>query len=517
MRKKSAQPSVDGFVPRQAGARVGVSSRSLGQAASKNTLQAKEHTRPLQTARSITRADVDESLRAIDDEPAPAPKKRGWLRRRSPKPPSRRRKIMKRVALALLIVVVVLAGYFGWKFLVASGNVLGGNWLGFLQNARLKEDKYGRTNVVIFGTSGWSMKGDDWDGAMLTDSIMVVSVDQDENDVYTISLPRDLYVGTCTETGKLNEIYWCAQQAGKSDREAAVEFQQKAGDILGIDVHYYVHANWKALVQGVNAVGGVDVKITGSEGNGIYDVATNLRYSEGEVAHLNGEKALALARARGSSGGYGLSGGNFDREKNQQKVLAALQKKATSASTLANPVAVSGLMDALGDNLRTNFKTNETQALINLAKNMKKTTSLPLVGRKNNQPDLVTTGSLPGSNISIVQPTAGIQVYDEIHAYIAKHLRADFTATIDVLNASNITGRAQTKADSLAASGYTIGTVANAPKSSTKPVRIFQLNKDKAKVATALKDRYEVAIEKEALSGYTPSKDADFVIVFGGS
>ena len=52
----------------------------------------------------------------------------------------------------------------------------------------------GRTNILIFGTSGYSMDEDAWDGAMLTDSIMVVSLDQDNYDAYMMSLPRDLYV-----------------------------------------------------------------------------------------------------------------------------------------------------------------------------------------------------------------------------------------------------------------------------------------------------------------------------------
>lgn len=55
--------------------------------------------------------------------------------------------------------------------------------------------------------------------------------------------------------------------------------------------------------------------------------------------------------------GTGLAQSNFDREKNQQKVIVALREKALSAGTLANPGKVMSLISALGDNLNTNFDT----------------------------------------------------------------------------------------------------------------------------------------------------------------
>lgn len=509
--KKNTQPSIDGFVRRQAGGTLsGRSLHAIGQA--RQPIDATgETTQPIstQSARAPIRSDIDESLRAVDaDDDDVSPKKRRLFRRR-PKhiaPPSRRRKIIKRIGLIFLLIILVVAGYFGWKVLLTGSKIFQGNLLGVFQHQRLREDANGRTNVLIFGTSGWSMEGDDWDGALLTDSIMVVSVDQDTNDAYTISLPRDMYVGTCTATGKLNETYWCAQQAGKSDEEAAKAFAEVAGTILGLEVQYYVHANWKALVQGVNAVGGVDVKIEGTGGQGIYDVATGIRYREGEIAHMNGEKALAFARARGSEGGYGLDGSNFAREKNQQRLLAALQKKATSASVLANPAAVAGLLDALGDNLRTNFQAREVQALIDIARNTSNITSLPFVGRPNGEPDLMdSTGN----------PVAGRGNYTEIQAYIRKSLQGDKVATVDVLNGSGVMGLAQTKADELAARGYTISAVENAPKKISTRVVIYQLDESKTTAAKVFEEKYGVTVKTEKLSGYTPSKDAEFIIIFG--
>jgi len=522
--KKSPHTSVDGFVPRRASTPVGAPRRELGKPRAELKSGRQLEHQPPRRATTGLQSDIDQSLMAIDtEEEVVAPKRRRFLRRRKqPKAPlTRRRKIVKRLKWAVIIIVLLTAGYFGWKFIQTSGKLFNGNLFGLIQHKRLKEDANGRTNILVFGTSGYSMKETNgWDGAFLTDSIMLVSVDQDTDQGYTISLPRDLYVQhTCTNSlgttsGKLNETFYCAyNDNNKSEKAGAAALMKTAGEITGLDVQYYVHADWTALKKSVDAVGGVDVKIESSDPRGIYDVATKIDYKNGQTVHLNGERALALARARNSEGGYGLPGGNFDREKNQQKILGALQKKATSAGTIANPAAVSNLLDALGDNVRTDFETSEIQALIDIAKNTEKLKSLPFVGRKDG-PDLMTTGMYGGA--SIVQPTAGVFNYTDIHGYIKKALRGDKTAVIDVLNASTTTGLATQKASELEANGYIIGKVDNAPKSSTTPVRIYQLDETKTSVADALAKQYDVTITKGGLDGYSASDDTDFIIVFGG-
>lgn len=520
--KKTPRTSVDGFVSRRSGTKIGTPSRELGKPRTElgKPIESRRIQRPTTPG---LEADIDQSLMAIDNEPEVTPKRRLFRRKRSRTksvPPTKRRKILKRIKWVILILLILVVGYFGWKLVVSTGKVLNGNLFGLLQHKRLKEDANGRTNIVIFGTSGWSMnEANGWDGAFLTDSIMVLSVDQDTQQSYTISLPRDLYVQhTCqntlgTTSGKLNETFYCGyNDGGKNEKAGAEALMKAAGEVTGLTVQYYVHANWTALQQGVDAVGGVNIKIESSDPRGIYDVATKINYKNGETAHLNGQQALALARARNSEGGYGLAGGNFDREKNQQRLLVALQKKAMSVGTLANPAAVSKLLDALGDNLRTSFDTSEIQALIDVAKNTDQMKSLPLVGRKG-ESDLVTTGMHNGA--SIVQPTAGLFNYNDIRAYIKKSIFGDTSAVIDVLNGSSTSGLAKQKANELEAGGYIIGKIGNAPEASKEAIRVYQLDETKTKAADALAQQYGVTVTHGSPTGYTPSDDTDFVIIFG--
>jgi LCP family protein required for cell wall assembly len=369
------------------------------------------------------------------------------------------------------------------------------------------------------------MEEDAWDGAFLTDSIMIVSIDQDNHDAYMISLPRDLYVEhTCkkllgTSAGKLNETYYCAFIDNNRDGEkGAAALRETTGKILGLDVQYYIHADWTALVQAVNAVGGVDVMIESSDPRGIYDVGTGIKFPNGKV-HLDGEEALALARARGAWGGYGLPNSNFDREIYQQKILTALQQKALSVGTLANPAAVNSLLDALGDNLRTNFKTSEVQTLMDLAKNVKSSAmiSLPLVDREDGGSNLVTTGMV--GSISIVRPVKGLYDYSDIINYVMRNISTDpvtrEAAKIDILNGSDQSGLAQKKADELEEAGYSINDVTNAPNVISDKVKIYQLNDKKTATAAALEKRFNVKVISGKLEGHT--SEADFVIVFGSN
>ena len=480
-------------------------------------------------------SDIEDSLNQIDDIPpietAEAPRRSRRARRQAEKAALRTKKkgdkkrIIKWTVILLIVAILGAVGYFAVKVYIAGGNVFSGNPLGMLvAKTRLKEDSNGRTNVLIFGTSGYSMDEGAWDGAMLTDSIMVVSVDQDNHDAYMVSLPRDLYVrNECPvlgkTQGKLNEVFYCAYAENKDEKAGAEALMKKTGEILGLDIHYYAHADWTALVQAVDAVGGVDVKIESDDPRGIYDSSTGLKFANGEVAHLSGEKALALARARNHNyGDYGLASGNYAREQNQQKILIALQQKALSVGTLLNPVAVNGLIDSIGNNLITSFESGHVQTLIDLVSNigdgdMK---SLPLVGRENGEPDLVGSYS-PGGSYAGEAPLAGVFDYSDIQSYIRQNLSSDPViregAVIDVLNGSEVAGLAGDEADGLESDGFTIGEIGNAPSTFNGEVQIYQLNNEMTGTAEALKKKYGSEITAGELSGYYT--EADFIVVIG--
>lgn len=539
---KKNTPSIDGFIPRRPGSQIGDLHSLKDVDSAIAPIDRSLHTGDNMGAeaigtprlgKEIGRDDIDESLREIDD-PSSGKKARKNSRRdrkkRDRRPRNKVLRIIKWVLISLGILAVLVAGYIFLKAILAGNSIFKGNIFDIIQNQRLKEDENGRSNFVIFGTAE-DDEGGEHGGPNLTDSIMVMSIDQDEKNAYMISLPRDLWVEyqeVCDVgyQGKLNAVYFCGSNDGEDEAAGAAALQAKAGEITGLDIQYFVHLNFTAVVEAVDAVGGVDVKIETDNPNGIYDPNFDWKcnyqchyvdYAKDEIAHLDGEHALALARARNAQGGYGLEGGNFDREQNQQKIIKALREKAVSAGTLTNLGAITGLIDTLGKNLRTNIETKEIRTLMELGSSIKSESiiSLSLVDEENR---LVATGMYNGQ--SIVRPILGLLDYADIIEYIDKNLTSDpvvkEAAHVTVLNGTNTSGVAKTEADKLEALGFVIDGTDNAPDGTYGKAEIYQIDKDKTASAAKLKELYGVTL-KTTTPPVSVVGETDFLIIIGAA
>ena len=302
-----------------------------------------------------------------------------------------------------------------------TATIFEGQPLDIFTPVELKRDANGYTNVLIFGTSE---DEENHSGALLADSIMVLSLNQDNKKVATYSIPRDLWVDygrTCSvgNYGKINAGYLCALEAWGNDKKAAGnDFARLIGGIVGQEIPYFMEVNW-TVVRGVtNSLGGIDVDVHSSgtcPGGGIVDNNMQLTLPDG-VSHLDGDTALKLARARNSHGGCGLSRSNFDREINQQRIIQAMQQKALSLGLLTEPSKVMGILDALGDNLSTNITMSELRTGIDIASNMTAgITSIDTSGQ-------FTTGAI--GSASVVLPISGQGDYTSLRAYLASQLTA---------------------------------------------------------------------------------------------
>lgn len=335
-------------------------------------------------------------------------------------------KARKIITSLLLIIVLAIIGLIVW------GMVFGNDIISKLTNGQsgifdimhlmseehveLKKDANGRTNILAFGTSGYNMEGDEGngvhDGAQLTDSIMVISFDQETHDVAMVSLPRDLKAGrTCTATGKVNEVYWCANIDGDNEKAGADALAEKIKEILGVDIQYYVHVNWQTISSIVDMIGGIDITLDEDIQDYYY---TGAVYDAGVAYHLDGGMALGLARAR-----HGTSGGDFTRGNSQQKILIAIKDKIM-ANGISWTNALS-MINSIGDNLRTNISLDEMKTGIWLMGDidLNGMRQVPLIDYENGI-NYMTTGMING--ISYVLPTAGVDNYNSLQIYIQEKL-----------------------------------------------------------------------------------------------
>ncbi len=544
---KNKKSSTDGFIPRRSGEQLGDLHSENKRATFSSELEYRPlHTgdnndvRPIgdpQSGRGLGRSDIDDSLKDIDEDSDEKVVKKlsRKQRRRLAGQVKRPRSLIKRIIKWFIIIIFVAAlgvgGYMAYKFYTAGSNILQGSFLDILKTQALKQDSNGRSNFLVLGTSEDDLGHD---GANLTDSMLVVSIDQTNKNVYMFSVPRDLYVkyGTaCTSgySGKINAYFSCVNEdtTTEAEQDRLTQTQKLVGDIFGMDIQYGIHVNHTVIKEAVDAVGGVDVDIQGSNGDsGVLDRNFDWRCSykcylvkyDNGVYHLDGEHALFLSMARGDvAPTYGLGNSNFDREKNQQKIMMALKDKAMTTGTLTNLTAVMKLIDTFGANLRTNIQTAEIRTIAKVASEVKTSDifMLSLVGVDNS---VVKSGNYDGA--SVVMPSAGMYDYSEIQNFIKKNVTSDpiikEAAPIVVLNATGQAGFGQTKADVLTAAGYTISSVGNAPDGTYDSVEVYQIGTDSSATAAKLAKTYNVTI-KITKPPITVDPDVKFVIIFGAT
>ena len=430
-------------------------------------------------------------------------------------------KLIKGIKITLLIIVLALCGLIIWgvywgndiiaKITGGQGNIL--DLIRYVEPTYvdLKTDANGRTNILAIGTSGYNMDGDEGRGhhagSQLTDSIMMISLNQKTGDIAMLSLPRDLKSHTCTRTSKINEVYWCNGGSGQASIEQEKAANQavmaEVGRILGVDFQYFVHVNWASLIDIVEILGGITVTLDEDINDRYW---TGAMYQAGVPYTLNGEQALGLARAR-----HGTAGGDFSRGASQQKILIAIKNKVFEKDlSITDFLSLAG---TLGDNLRSNFSLDEIKSLGHLTFDF----NFDSMRQLNLWPDYMTTGSIDG--ISYVLPRGGAEYYTAIQEFVAKNLSNDPRTyenyTIGIYNATGEAGKAAAEKTRLEEAGYTVKVIDNTTVTVDKDYTLFYTNAVAPGTKSMLEKFYDIDITDNKYFPEGLPKTCTFVIVLG--
>ena len=177
-----------------------------------------------------------------------------------------------------------------------------------------------------------------------SDVNIIMTVNRKTKKVLLTTTPRDAYVpiadGGLNQPDKLTH-------AGIYGVDASVHTLE---NLYGIDLNYYVRLNFTSFLKLIDLLGGIDVE------NDQEFTVGNTHYPIGNIS-LNSEQALTFVRER-----YSLNGGDNDRGKNQEKVIAAVIKKLTSTDALKNYNAI---LSGLQDSVQTDMSLETMMNLIN--------------------------------------------------------------------------------------------------------------------------------------------------------
>lgn len=277
-----------------------------------------------------------------------------------------------------ITLLVILLGFFGSKFILdrleASQRFnINGNENIINDDAINKED--GQYLILLVGVD--KNGNDDNTDFTRTDTIMLVSADTKTGKMELLSIPRDSRVKIRDKFDKVNHAH----------AFGGIELtMQTLRQFLGLDIDYYVQVNYQALINIVDALGGVD-----------YDVPEGINIHKGKVKihpgpnHLDGNEVMWYLRTRNI-----YNNGDIGRVNTQQAFVKAMVDEMVKKSKDMN------LMTFISNYIKY-VKTNlPMSAMLDLAGHINSFSS-----------DKMSTNTVPGMEQTINGTSYWIPDYDK--------------------------------------------------------------------------------------------------------
>jgi LCP family protein required for cell wall assembly len=389
----------------------------------------------------------------------------------------------KKVPFFFLVLGTVIAGFFIFKVVYTTYQYI--TYFDFkdlvgIISTDLQKDAKGRTNILLLGTGG-----EGHDGADLTDTIIVASLNAERKTVSLLSIPRDLWLDLPGyESSRVNKIYDILKEKYGSEQSLEI-LRQGIENITNISIPYYVKVDFEAFTNVVDTLGGIEVVVEKSIYDTEYPKEDESGYEVFEIAAgthlLDGKTALKLARSRHSTS-------DFDRASRQHKILSALKKKAQDSDLLSSPLLLKKLYNEFAEHVETNVKTLELIGLGQLAQNFdsEKITSAVLIDT-----DILDVGSFLYTPERQLYGGAFVLVpigntYENIQRFIS--LVFDYpeffqeNASIQILNGTTRYGLAAQLGTKMIPYGFNIQRYDNADKKTYKTTHYYINKPEKTRI-----------------------------------
>lgn len=205
----------------------------------------------------------------------------------------------------------------------------------------------GYLNVALFGLDS---RDDGLGEGNRSDTIMVASLNRETLEVKISSVYRDTLLEQ--KDGTLDKANAAYSYGGPEDAIALLNKN------LDLDIEHYVAVNFNALIDVIDAVGGIEIDVQKEELSYICGYATEIMKVTGKLSPgvtepglqlLNGVQATAYARIRGTLGD------DFRRTERQRDVLTKIVEKLQSASLMQ----LNAVIDQIFPEVSTNFTLAE--------------------------------------------------------------------------------------------------------------------------------------------------------------
>lgn len=405
---------------------------------------------------------------------------------------NKKRKKIPKILIILLIIICLFVAYSTYK----NGWGMQGILATMMGHNQTTKKELGEIKVLLLGVSTDI-------SSKLTDTIIVASYNPDTQKANLLSIPRDTYVGQnekkATSYDKINASY-------KKGPEKVLE---EVNQITGLDIQYYIVIETEALVELVDAIGGVtfDVPIDMDYDDPTQDLHIHLKAGEQK---LTGKQAEWVVRFRHNNDGttYSSEYGNNDmgRMRTQRNFITTVAKQTIQ---LKNIFKIGEIVDVAYKNIETNLDINSIKDYIPYAIEFNTdniiTATLPGVTKKINslwffEVDKIKTKSTINDLFSLdqIEDDQAIQ-------------NSNSEIIIEVLNGSGVSKKLTQVTNLLKENGYKVYKTGTA---STTTVKTSIINKSgkSDKISNDLKTLLGVGVVSEASNS---TKNVDFTIIIG--
>lgn len=223
-----------------------------------------------------------------------------------------------------------------------------------------------RKNMLLLGTDALDNREGE---KILTDTIMVMSLDLESGQLYALSFPRDLWIEK--HSRKINGLYQIGREQDLPKPEQLTE--STIEEMIEMEIHHTIVMSLESVAEIIDSLGGVEIDIPETFVDHRYPRAgvdiqhetdpdvlyETVEFVQGKET-MSGERALKYIRSRKSLNPN--QGTDDARVKRQQQVIAALLFKLRDTSIVKQPKKLGELYKVYGEHFESQISTTELVA-----------------------------------------------------------------------------------------------------------------------------------------------------------
>ena len=380
-----------------------------------------------------------------------------------------------------------------------------------------------RINFLLMGIGGAGH-----DGALLTDTMLVVSINLSTKEIALLSIPRDLFVkipdngwqriNHANAYGELNNY-----KGGGSALAA-----KTVGETFGIPINYWARIDFSGFVKIIDNIEGIDIMVDRTFTDSKYpdkNHETRTIHFDSGFKHMDGQTALIFARSRH---GDNWEGSDFARSIRQQKIILAVKNKILNWKTFINPNRIYSLYNNAQANTQTNIEAWQLPQIINLFKNLNSDKIERYI--LDDSPGGLLKSITTEDGADVLAPRSGdlAELQEFAQNIFLVNTIAKNNVRVIIANGTTIEGLATYSGSSLESWGFNVVRLVNSPRQDFEKTVIYSLVENNNQEALRiLKNRMSANAAKDVPEFLNPllyqtndlgeqkKVDSEFLIVVG--